>query len=115
MLRNKQYLECAGGVARHERFPADGNVIWQAFVYPVSGELWKVSYELVATTSLDSTSELAGVFDTEKYYQSITADGTTSGIEPLLPLKHVTSAAATQQHDGGMTVYEGTSSSVYAG
>ena len=67
-------------------FSADDDVFWQAFAYPVSGELWKVSYELVATTSLDSTSELAGVVNTEKYYQSLTTDGTTSGIEPLPPL-----------------------------
>ncbi len=76
-------MEFAGGLATNDCYPADSNVIWQAFVFPVSSDLWKVSYELVATTSLDSTSELAGVVNTEKYYQSITTDGTTSGIGPL--------------------------------
>ncbi|KAK9908511.1 hypothetical protein WJX75_008992 [Coccomyxa subellipsoidea] len=32
----------------------------QAFAFPVSGDLWKVSYRLLATTSLDGTSELSG-------------------------------------------------------
>ncbi|CAL8469269.1 g8810 [Coccomyxa elongata] len=67
----------------------------QAFVFPVSGDLWKVSYELVATTSLDSTSELAGVVNTEKYYQSLTTDGTTSG-PPKTPGAFAQTAAAPQ-------------------
>ncbi len=60
-------------------------VTWQAFAFPVSGELWKTSYRLLTTTTLDGMSELSGVIDTEKYYQSITTDGTSSGAPPYLP------------------------------
>jgi hypothetical protein len=68
-------LQLMKSQAQHE----ERGVAWQAFAFPVSGDLWKVSYRLLATTSLDGTSELSGVVDTEKYYQSITTDGTTSG------------------------------------
>ena len=63
----------------------------QAFPFPVSGELYKVSYEKLLPANLDTTHDLAHVVDTEAYYSSLTQDGTFTGAvlhaawEPVLP------------------------------
>ena len=54
----------------------------QAFPFPISGEVYKVSYEKLLAKNLDTTQaqDLAHVVDTETYYQSQTQDGTTTGV-----------------------------------
>ena len=51
----------------------------QAFPFPVSGELYKVSYEKLLPANLDTTHALTHVVDTEEYYSSLTQDGTFTG------------------------------------
>ena len=54
---------------------------WQAFPFPISGELYKVSYQKLLAKTLDTTNtqDMTAVVDTETYYQSLTQDGTTLG------------------------------------
>jgi hypothetical protein len=51
----------------------------QAFIFPESSELWKIGYRKLLTKTLDGTTPLSGVIDTEAYYRALTSDGTTSG------------------------------------
>jgi hypothetical protein len=55
----------------------------QAFPFPVSGQLYKVSYEKLLPANLDTTHALTHVVDTEAYYASLT-NGTLTGGEPDL-------------------------------
>ena len=56
-------------------------LLWQAFPFPISGEVYKVSYEKMLAKNLDTTQaqDLTHVVDTEAYYKSLTQDGTTTG------------------------------------
>ena len=53
----------------------------QAFPFPISGEVYKVSYEKLLAKNLDTTQarDLTHVVDTTSYYQAQTQDGTTTG------------------------------------